>query len=127
MITAIREEARETRVGAVRDFLNSQSYQVALDAAKAAEFTRGFEHCIDMLLDLERLNPNYNFDGRIDSLKESDGSDRSLTSVTATSEELSAEEFWHLVSTDPSTVPGAPRYPGWVPRVLRAIDRKSVV
>ena len=54
VLQAIREEAKETRVQAVRDFMNSQSYQVALDTAKAAEFTSGFEHCIDMLLDLGR-------------------------------------------------------------------------
>ena len=106
--------------------LSGRSPAIMAGAAKAAEFTTGFEHCIDMLLDLGRLNPNYNYDGRVDSLKEINGSDRTLTSVTATSEELSAEEFWHLVSTDPSTVPGAPRYPGWVPRILRSIDTTPV-
>ena len=102
--------------------MKSQAYQVALDTAKAAEFTSGFEHCIDMLLELGRLHPEFNADGRVNSLKDLDGSDRQLSSVVASFEELSAEEFWHLVSSEPTPDGPVLRYPGWVPRTLRSID-----
>ena len=123
VLDLLRSEARDTREQAVKDFLQSQSYKVALATAQASEFTEGFEHCIDLLLDLGRLSENYNEDGRISAMLNSDGTPRLLAEIAASNEELEEEEFWHLVSTIPrsSSIP-RPRYPGWFPRVLRGID-----
>ena len=88
-----------------------------------SEFTEGFEHCLDLLVDLGRLPEGYNNDGRISAMLNVDGSQRQLAEIGVSDEELLSEEFWHLVSQTPNPAGNPrPKYPSWFPRVLRCVD-----